>query len=380
MKKHQLLMTLIYTFCITTCLVTSKLNASAITLISAAGDVSVAKANATLSTAEAVGVGEVSYSWSVDKDETRQAESKALQNAVESWVVTQHKAHYSNYKKVKDEIDSDIKSYVLGFDIIDTEKNKESKTVRITLRAKINEVKMLDKLISLTDDQSGNAYITFVFVAREHAGSESYSEQSSSITKGQKNNIEQNSSNNQSAIGKSQTQTVSTNTRNKEFADEVVWRVATTNEVDVAMGDVFTNANFNVIDAGLLEEETGYLLEVKNFIKDYERGDDLTSVTKSDALKGLKGLEDPVEYLAIGTLDIDKTLIDSVTGNYKVPVSVTAQVLAVLKRGSAVAKVGPVQYFGMGPTVMVARNNALKLAAEDVANTLVAKLSAKTIR
>jgi hypothetical protein len=379
-KKYQFLATLFYLCCATCCSTVSSLNASTLTTISAIGDVSVAKANATLSTSETVGVGEAPYSWGVDKDETRLAETRALQNAVESWVVNQQKAHYKNYKNVKSEIDSDIKSYVLGFDTVDSETNKDSKTIRLTLRVKINEVKLLDKLLSISEDNSGDAYITFVFVAREHAGSESYSEQNSSITKGQKNDIEQNNDDSKSSIGKSQTQTISTSERKKEFADEVIWRVSTTNEVDVAMGDVFTDANFSVIDAGLLEEETGYLLEVKNFIKDYERGNDLTSATKSDALKGLKGLADPVQYLAIGTLDIDKTLIDSVTGNYKVPVSVTAQVLDVLKRGAAVAKVGPVQYFGMGPTVMVARNNALKLAAEEVAATLVAKLSAKKIR
>jgi len=44
------------------------------------------------------------------------------------------------------------------------------------------------------------------------------------------------------------------------------------------------------------------------------------------------------------------------------------------------AVVKPTQYFGEGPTATVARNNALNLAAEEAANTLVAMLSAKNIR
>lgn len=343
-------------------------------------EVALANATTTISTSEANGIGEAPYSWGVDKDEIRKAEIEALINALESWVVSNHKSHYKNYKNVKEEIDKDISAYILRYDTIDTEQNKDSKTIRVTLRAKINEVKLLDKLVGECIGECGLNYITFVFVARELAGTVSYSEQVSTISNDQVNSIEKQRSGGQSSLGVIQKQSIANSRAKKEFTDKVIWRVATTNAVDVAMGDVFTNADFSVIDAGLLEEETGYLLDVNNFIKDYERGNDLTSATKRDALKGLKSLDDPVQYLAIGTLDIDKTLVDNVTGNFKVPVSVTAQILAVQRRGSAVAKVGPVQYFGMGPTVIVARNNALKLAAEEVATNLVAKLSSKNIR
>lgn len=149
------------------------------------------------------------------------------------------------------------------------------------------------------------------------------------------------------------------------------------------MGDVFTDANYLVIDAEFLEEETGYLLSVEKFVEDYRSGDDLSAKTKRDALKGLVGLRDsgePVHYLAIGTLDVGSSQIDPKTGNHKVAVSVTGQVLSVLKRGAAVAKVGPEVMFGEGPTVMVAKNNALKGAAQSVATQLVAKLSSKNIR
>ena len=84
--------------------------------------------------------------------------------------------------------------------------------------------------------------------------------------------------------------------------------------------------------------------------------------------------------MAIGTLDVDASQVDDKTGNILVPVSVTGQVLAIQKRGAAVAKVGPVQYFGTGPSQLVAKNNALKLAAQEAAKDLVAKLSGKNIR
>ena len=149
--------------------------------------------------------------------------------------------------------------------------------------------------------------------------------------------------------------------------------------MDIAVGAVFSAANYYVIDAALLEEETEGQLDVTNFIMDYEQGDDLTPTTKRDAVHGLRGLLDPVQYLAIGTLDVDEHSTDSASGLYKVPVSVTAKILDVKRRGSAVASVGPVQYIGLGPTPIVAKNNALKLAAEKMAAGLIGQLSSKSI-
>jgi hypothetical protein len=44
-----------------------------------------------------------------------------------------------------------------------------------------------------------------------------------------------------------------------------------------------------------------------------------------------------------------------------------------------VASVGPVQYAGLGQDEDVAKNNALKLAAENAANTLIQQMNSKGI-
>jgi hypothetical protein len=43
------------------------------------------------------------------------------------------------------------------------------------------------------------------------------------------------------------------------------------------------------------------------------------------------------------------------------------------------ASIGPVQYLGLGPTPIVAKNNALKLAAQEMAAGLIGQLSSKSI-
>jgi len=83
--------------------------------------------------------------------------------------------------------------------------------------------------------------------------------------------------------------------------------------------------------------------------------------------------------LAIGTLDVDEQQLDPQTGKYRIAVSVTGQVLSIKRRGAAIAKVGPVQYSAEGSTITMAKNNALKLAAEEAAQELVAILSSKNI-
>lgn len=337
---------------------------------------------------EAKGVAQVPYSFMLDKDEKRLAETKALQSAVETWISTEQQSHYRNYAKTKEDIDSHIEDYILRYTVIDSQQDSSKKTYKIIVRAEINEPKLINKLLSVSEKEPGNdqafsdeqEYITFVFVAREQAGKSTRSEKQAASSKSSSKGIGKDIAETSANMTKSASQSIGMKESSTQYADTILWKVSTSNEINVAMGDVFTNANFLVIDADYLEEDTGYLLEVDNFIKDYEQGDDLKSTTKRDALKGLKSLADPVQYLAIGTLDIDEQMVDSVTGQIKVPVSVTAQVLSVQKRGAAVAKVGPVQYIGLGPTVTVAKNNALKLAAEEAAKSLVGKLSSKSIR
>ena len=88
-----------------------------------------------------------------------------------------------------------------------------------------------------------------------------------------------------------------------------------------------------------------------------------------------------VPYLAIGTLDVGMRGTDPTTGLNRIHVTVMGKVLDVTgKFPRTVSAVGPIQFAGTGPTDMVARTNALSLAAEKAATQLMNELNAKAVR
>lgn len=333
--------------------------------------------------AEFKGVGAVKYSGFLDDEEKTQALIAAKLNALESWVYKEQKYHAPTYEKVKPALENDPDAYLFSTTQISDKKNSDNSTYQVVIRADINDVKLLNFLTQSGRDSANSSaeeqYITFVFVARELVAKTTKNQQIASQEKSQQQTISKDLTDNNATQGKSQIQTVAQTNSQTTFKDQLIWQASKTNEIDVAIGAAFSNANYLVVDAALLEEETMGQLDVNNFIFDYQHGNDVTPSTKIGAIRGLRSLLDPVQFLAMGTLDIDEYLQDETSGLVKVPVVVTAQVLAIQKRGAAVAKIGPVQYFGLGPTPIVAKNNALKQAAEEAAQALIAQLSAKSI-
>lgn len=330
--------------------------------------------------AEEKGMATLDYGMSLSNDEKQQTVNDALKNAIERWVAKENNSHFKNYEKVKKVINDKINDYILGYQLVDSsEKNGQ---YNVVIRAELNEPKLMSTLLSTSEKalDGERKYLTFVFVAREQVGKVARSEKQASQTKQQEQEIAKEREDSRAEQSKRQTEIISQNKTEVTYKDKILWDVSTTNEVNVAMGEVFTDADYLVVDAGLLEEETANLLTTNKFKNDYSAGDDLSSKTKSDAIQGLKGLRDPVNYLAIGTLDIEEQKIDNKTGNVSVAVTITGQVLSVFERGAAVAKVGPETIIGEGSSLMVAKNNALKYASQQVARKLVAKLSTKNIR
>lgn len=300
--------------------------------------------------AESKGVYELSYSGRLNDDKRAKAYNAAKFKAVEAWIAKTQQYQMKNFELFTPTLTSKVDDYLLSSQLVSKRNNKDDNLFRVVMRVDINEHKLLDALTqtgrrekaqSTQDDQ----YITFVFVARELV---------------------------------SRTEVKSTQAGDFDRA-KTRWQATTTNEIDTVVSAVFSEANYYVIDAALLEEETQGQLDVNNFIMDYELGDDLTPTTKLDAVRGLKGLTDPVQYLAIGTLDVDEHTKDTVSGLYKVSVAVTAKILAIQRRGATIASIEPVQFSGLGPTPIVAKNNALKLAARKMANGLIGQLSGKSI-
>jgi hypothetical protein len=225
--------------------------------------------------------------------------------------------------------------------------------------------------------------MTFIFVAREQVGTASGSQKDATQERSRTQAIGKEREENRAAQTKTQTQTVSVRKTERVMRDRTLWDVTTSNEINAAMGEVFTDARYLIVDPSLVEEQTGYKMSVERFVDDYRTGNDILPATRRDAFNGLaalRGTNDEIQYLAVGTLDVGAGELDEKTGNYRVAVVVTGEVLSVLQRGVAVAKVGPETMLGEGPTELVAKNNALKAAGQRAANALVAKLSGRNIR
>lgn len=333
---------------------------------------------------EQKGMAEIDYGRGLNQEERQQALEQALRNAVETWVAEKQQSHYSNYTQVKNTIDANISDFVLSHHLISEDEDEDRNRYRIVVRAVLNEPKLLDTLLAPSAAAAmDETYMTFVFVAREQVGTISQSEKEATQEKSRTQAIGKERSEDRAAQTKSQTQTVSVRKSERVIEDRVLWDVTTSNEINAAMGEIFTDARYLIVDASLVEEQTGFKMNVGQFIDDYKTGNDIRPATKRDAYNGLvalKGTNDEIQYLAIGTLDIGAGELDEKTGNYRVGVSVTGEVLSVLQRGAAVAKVGPETMLGEGPTELIARNSALKAAAQRAASDLVAKLSGRNIR
>lgn len=132
---------------------------------------------------EQKGAAGIDYGSRLDGKEKQAALDDALRNAVEIWVAEEQSGHYSNYEKVKGNINADIHAFVLNHQLIseDDEKGRYD----VVVRANLNEPKLLAEFLS-SSEPAANAedqFLTFVFVAREEVGVVSKTEKEASQTK-----------------------------------------------------------------------------------------------------------------------------------------------------------------------------------------------------
>lgn len=333
---------------------------------------------------EQKGVAEIDYKRSLDADERREARNAAMRNAIETWIAEKQQSQYHNYTRVKAEIDANVEDYVLSHVIVSEDQDKKERRLRIVLRANLNEPKLMATLLGPAAAASGSSepqFLTFIFVAREQIGTSNVTEKTATQEKSRTQSIGRDREDDAAAQTRTQTQTVSMREEERNFAEQVLWDVSTSNEIDSAVGEVFAEARYRTVDPSLVGVGD-QILDTEQFVADYRTGNDILPQTKRNAygtLSRLRGTDDEIQYFAIGTLDVESSAIDEASGNVRVAVSVTAEVWSILERGAVVAKTGPVTNIGEGPTELVAKNDALKRAARSAAGDLIAQLSSNDI-
>lgn len=340
---------------------------------------------ATAQTTSSKGVGTITWSgWSLDEEEKAEALLAAKVNALERYVANQNQSLALNYEAMKNQLTSHINDYVLDALIVDEQEDDDAERYSVIIRATINELALRNRLQSASAVANASdvelSAITFVFVAREQKSVKTFDARvvSRVDTAKSESGAEYQAGGEYSAENIHST-TITSGGSQTQKADVIEYDVSTTQEVNNAMGNIFSTAGFEVVEAEYLETETQGLLSLAAFKKDYQHGQDISPKTLRNAVEGVRKVEVP--YLALGTLDVGMKDIDPTSGLTRIYVTVTGKIMGLQKRfPKTVASVGPVQYAGLGPNSTVARTNALKLAAEKAAQELTDQLNAKGIK
>jgi len=345
--------------------------------------------NITYAEVTSKGVGEVEYTgWKKPKaEEVRKAKELALQSALSRWASSQGGSFLKNFDMIRDRVESSLSEYVLSDTIVDEKTDSSAKVYRVVLKVVLDDVRIKnlvsDSSVVSNVSEDDRSYMTFVFVSRRQTSVQSFDQKvykrvdSSNKVNGEE--IEQASDAGVAYKSESNTSQIKTSGGSTaQKSDAISYDVASAEEINIAMSQVFSSSGYEIVEAEYLEEETEGLLSVDAFKQDYSVGNDISGKTRRNAAKGAKMVDVP--YLAIGTLDIGIKERDSATGMVKVNVTVTGKMLSLKKRfPKTVASVGPVLYAGIGPNQTVAERNALKKASEAAANELVNQLNSKSV-
>ncbi len=336
------------------------------------------------------GKGQVVYKGFRPKSsDERSAIELAKKNAVTRYTGNFDSSRFELFKKVEASVLSQLDDLVVDFTRIDEQTDKTSKRYTVIIEASINTA-LIERAIQKNSTGSpartaapasdGETYLTFVFVARELASRKTFDEKQikvelkeSQSEGAQSTNISEDGQSATSSIVKTDAKKTTTGGSAEAKAAERRYRVNTVTEVDNAVNEVMSRANFEAVDP----VDAG--LDVAAFKNDFGTGDDISPTTRRASVKICK--ENEISYLAVANMDVGLPEKDPNTGLTRVYVAVTAKVSDLTKRfPKTVASISGKPYAGLGSNPEVAKRNALNTAAEKSAKVLVDLLRAKGVR
>jgi hypothetical protein len=336
------------------------------------------------------GMGSVNYGWHLSAENRQDAIRKAKVNAIERYIADTNAARSRVFDQQRDRIAAHVDDYVLGATVLSEDDNKASKTYSVTIRADINNTRLLNDLgggsASAADVASvQHNTLTFLFLARSQSSVQTFDakvykradvDTSSTRKTSEGESVRSNNVSTSDSIDEHASATTTTGGSTTRRADKVDWTVSRASEINTAMTGVFADAGYDVVEADQVEGASNGLLNIDQIRGAYGHGDDLPSKLTHDATQGVQ--QAGIGIFALGTLDVGMQDVDPVSGNTRVYVTVTGKVYNVQGRfARTLSSVGPVQYAGLGPDASVARTNALKIAAQKAAQQMVDELNNK---
>ena len=319
-------------------------------------------------------------------------------NALERYIAESNPAKQRLFDSARDRLLASLDSFILSTTPLSEATDPGSKTYSVVVRVEVNTGRFENALADasgIAPARAGGAQVAAVFVSRAPQSVQSfddrvYKREDASVTGGVtsagRRSTRESESISGSAVGtgdrvdargsfsgssSSVTETGGSVTRK---ADKVTWSVANSGDVDQEMSGVFANAGLEIVPAEFIER-----LDLGAVRKDYGEGDDLSPVTLRGMVAAVRA--SGITYLTLGSMDVELPDQDPVSGNVRIYVTVNAKVYDLSRPIPRIlSAIGPVQYAGVGPTPAVAKTNALKLAADEVAKKLVDEIAVKGVR
>jgi len=340
-----------------------------------------------------IGKATVSYKSGVFSNDPKQGDKdKALEQAKNSawgkYIGKFSQAKLKNYRMVESDITSRIDDYIINLSIIDENVNSDTKKYRVVIKMIINDNELDAKIKSVSTANNENSgegsSFSFIFVAREAASVKTFDKKIVQISSGEVNTYEKENvaqdgnstlvSTDQKVVEKSTTGGSTT-----QKGEVISYRILSSGNVDAAMTQVLSTSGFEVISYDDVVGACGGP-EPEEIHEHFVVNDKMPRKVRTAAIRAARSEDCEIKIWAYGTLDAGVATTDPTTGNKRVYVTVRAQVYNISKKlPKTIASVGPVQHQGIGPDGTVAKNNALKLAAEKAANEIVEQLNAKGI-
>lgn len=337
------------------------------------------------------GKAEVPFKTSVfnkkpDAQLRQQAVAAAKASAWNRYTADFNPARMKSYQAIQQDVLANIDQYIIDYNILDESVNKESQLFSIAIRANINEAAFdarMNAAGSGSASSSNGEMFSFIFTARETSSLKSFNDRKTAISMDESAlNAQQQGSMHGSGASVSESSSsmnkTTTGGSTLRQADERSYRVRSGSDVDAALSETLSSFGFEVVGYTDVYSNCGGT-HPDIISKEFASADEMTPSSRKSAIDAARSCD--VKYFSVGTLDIGLSDTDPVTGNKRVFVSVRSQVWDISSRmPRRVASVGPIQFSGLGPDAEVASRNALRIAAEQTAKTMVDQLNSKGSR
>ena len=335
---------------------------------------------------EVKGVGTHSYQGiggASDADKQK-ALASAKVSAWRNFVATFNQAKQKSIGEISEQLVlENLDKFTMDFTVVDERTDTSLKIISVVVRVAFNGETVSqfleDRTVggkSRTAVRSRDSAFSFLFLARKSTAVTQFDVKTTTIKEAETTTAVKESDSNEVGTTSSSKVTTGGSTVRKE--DKAVYAMESAEDIDAAMGDVLTTAGIDYI---AYNDVVGSCAGVapEAIREEFVNADEFTADTRKKVISAVRECE--IKYFAYGTIDAGLSDVDPVSGNKRVFVSVRAKLLDVSQKlPRQVGSVGPKQFAGLGPDQVVAKRNALTVAANELARALVDQLNAKGIR